>query len=239
MLFRSENVCLNRDDTPDGLAGDFIALSVTDTGSGIPEDILTRVFEPFFTTKGADKGTGLGLSQVYGFARRSGGTVVIKGALEHGTQVTIYLPRSHAPIDLPVEEDSSRWVAHGEETILVVEDNCDVRTVAVSLLEQLGYRTIAVETAHAALEVLDSGCSLQLIFTDVVLPGETDGLAFARTVKARYSRIPIILTTGYAKVFDSDAEFPVLRKPYQISTLARVMREMLDHAQADRAGAER
>jgi PAS domain S-box-containing protein len=235
----AENVCLNRDDTPDGLAGDFIALSVTDTGSGIPEDILTRVFEPFFTTKGADKGTGLGLSQVYGFARRSGGTVVIKGGLEHGTQVTIYLPRSHAPIDLPVEEDSSRWVAHGEETILVVEDNCDVRTVAVSLLEQLGYRTIAVETAHAALEVLDSGCSLQLIFTDVVLPGETDGLAFARTVKARYSYIPIVLTTGYAKVFDSDAEFPVLRKPYQISTLARVMREMLDRAQADKAGAER
>jgi response regulator RpfG family c-di-GMP phosphodiesterase len=104
--------------------------------------------------------------------------------LQPGTQVTIYLPRSHAPIDLPVEEGSSRWVAHGEETILVVEDNCDVRTVAVSLLEQLGYRTIAVETAHAALEVLESGCRLHLIFTDVVLPGETDGLAFARTVKA-------------------------------------------------------
>jgi PAS domain S-box-containing protein len=229
----AENVRLNPDDTPDGLAGDFVALSVTDTGSGIPDNILTRVFEPFFTTKGADKGTGLGLSQVYGFARRSGGTVVIKGGLQSGTQVTIYLPRSQAPIDLLVEEDSSRWVAHGDETILVVEDNGDVRAVAVSLLEQLGYRTIAVETAHAALEVLESGCGLHLIFTDVVLPGDTDGLAFARTVKARYSNIPVVLTTGYAKVFDSEAEFAVLRKPYQISTLARVMREVLDRSRAD------
>jgi CheY-like chemotaxis protein len=178
----------------------------------------------------------LGLSQVYGFARRSGGTVLIKGGLQPGTQVTIYLPRTHAPIDLPVEEDSSRWVAHGEETILVVEDNGDVRTVAVSLLEQLGYRTIAVETADAARDVLESGCSLHLIFTDVVLPGETDGLAFARTVKARYSHIPIVLTTGYAKVFDSEAEFPVLRKPYQISTLARVIREVLDRSRADQTG---
>src|SRR5215469_13499454 len=234
----AENVCLKSDDTPDGLAGDFVALSVTDTGSGIPDDILTRVFEPFFTTKGADKGTGLGLSQVYGFARRSGGTVVIKGRLQRGTQVTIYLPRNHSPIDLPIEEDSSRWVAHGEETILVVEDNGDVRTVTVSLLEQLGYRTIAVETAHAAVEVLESGCSPSLIFTDVVLPGEIDGLAFARTVKARHSRIPVVLTTGYAKVFDSDSEFPVLRKPYQISTLARVMREVLDRSRVDQTAPE-
>jgi PAS domain S-box-containing protein len=234
----AENVCLKSDDTPDGLAGDFVALSVTDTGSGIPDDLLTRVFEPFFTTKGADKGTGLGLSQVYGFARRSGGTVVIKGRLPRGTQVTIYLPRTHSPIDLPIEEDSSRWVAHGEETILVVEDNNDVRTVTVSLLEQLGYRTIAVETAHAAVEVLESGCRPSLIFTDVVLPGETDGLAFARTVKTRHSHIPVVLTTGYAKVFDSDSEFPVLRKPYQISTLARVMREVLDRSRAGPTGLE-
>jgi PAS domain S-box-containing protein len=229
----AENVCLNPEDTPDSLAGDFVALRVTDTGSGIPDDILTRVFEPFFTTKGADKGTGLGLSQVYGFARRSGGTVVIKGRIQHGTQVTIYLPRSHAAIDLLVEEDSSRWVAHGEETILVVEDNRDVKAVAVSLLEQLGYRTIAVETAQAAIEVLESDCRPHLIFTDVVLPGETDGLALARTVKANYSHIPIVLTTGYAKAFDSDAEFPVLRKPYQISTLARVMREVLDRSRVE------
>jgi PAS domain S-box-containing protein len=239
LAITAENIQLDLDDTPDDLAGDFVALSVTDTGSGIPDDILARVFEPFFTTKGADKGTGLGLSQVYGFARRSGGTVVIRGGLQRGTHVTIYLPRSHAQIDLPATEDSSRLVAYGEETILVVEDNSDVRTVAVSMLEQLGYRTIAVDTARAALEVLESGCSLGLIFTDVVLPGETDGLAFARTVRARYSNLPIVLTTGYAKVFNTDSEFPVLRKPYQISALARVMREVLDSSRAKKMTPQR
>jgi two-component system, NtrC family, sensor kinase len=226
------NVNLTADDTPEGLSGDFVALSVADTGSGIDEDILGRVFEPFFTTKGSDKGTGLGLSQVYGFARRSGGTAVIKSDVGRGTTVTIYLPRSRAAVEVAREEDAVPDAAPGGTTVLVVEDNQDVRAVTVSLLEQLGYRTIAVENAAAALDALASSQPISVVFSDVVLPGGIDGLMLARTVKSRHPDIPVVLTTGYARVFESEPEFPVLRKPYQISALGRIIREALGAAQA-------
>jgi len=213
---------------PEGLAGDFVALSVADTGTGIPPDLLSRVVEPFFTTKGPDKGTGLGLSQVYGFARRSDGTVTVDSELGRGTKVTVYLPRSHAAIDAPLLRDDTHYVALGRQTILVVEDNPDVRQVAVALLEQLGYRTIEAETAAAALDVVSAGNGVALVFSDVVLPGHTDGLALARIVRDRYPNIPVVLTTGYAKVFDTNPEFPVLRKPYQISALGRVIQQALN-----------
>jgi PAS domain S-box-containing protein len=223
-----DNVLLLVEDTPEGLSGEFIALSVTDTGTGIPDDVIGRVFEPFFTTKGADKGTGLGLSQVYGFARRSGGTAVAKNQLDHGATVTIYLPRSQGKVDVPLKEDGVQYAASAGAMVLVVEDNHEVRAVTVSLLEQLGYQTIAVEHAAAALEILAGSQQINVIFSDVVLPGEIDGLLLARTVKARYPDIPIVLTTGYTRVFEAEPEFPVLRKPYQISALGRIIREALD-----------
>jgi PAS domain S-box-containing protein len=223
----AQNVSLQAQDAPNGAAGDYVALSVADTGCGIPADLLPRVVEPFFTTKGPDKGTGLGLSQVYGLAHRSGGTVQIASEIGHGTKVTIYLPRSEAPVAAPSPEDSSRYMAADRRTILVVEDNTDVKNVAVSLLEQLGYKTIAVESASEALDVLASGETVNLVFTDVALPGQLDGLALARKVIDRYGSIPIVLTTGYTRAFDSDPEFPVLRKPYQISALGRLIHQAL------------
>jgi PAS domain S-box-containing protein len=230
----AENVRLGPGDARDGLTGDFVALRVSDTGCGIPADIVAKVFEPFFTTKAAEKGTGLGLSQVYGFARRSGGTVEIASEVGRGTTVALYLPRSHGQVDRPATDASDHLLAAGGETILVVEDNDDVREVAVSLLEQLGYRTAAVESAPSALARLGAGQCPDLIFTDVVLPGEMDGLALARTAKERHPDIPTVLTTGYAKIFETDPEFPVLRKPYQISALGRVIREALDSAKLAR-----
>jgi PAS domain S-box-containing protein len=226
----AENVRLKAGHSPEGIGGDFVALTVADTGSGIAPDLLPRVVEPFFTTKGPDKGTGLGLSQVYGFARRSDGTVSIDSEIGSGTKVTIYLPRSHAEVAAPSREDSARYAAVGGQIILVVEDNPDVRDVAVSLLEQLGYRTLEAETAAAALEILASGKDVALVFSDVVLPGQTDGLALARTIIARYPRVPVVLTTGYTKVFDTDPEFAVLRKPYQMSALGRVIYSALNAA---------
>ena len=217
-----ENIHLHGHELPDAISGDFVALNVADTGAGISPDLLTRVVEPFFTTKGPDKGTGLGLSQVYGFARRSEGTVAIDSEVDRGTTVTIYLPRSHATVAAPLPEDKAEYVAAGRQTILVVEDNPDVRNVAVSLLEQLGYRTLQAETAAAALDILASEKEIGAVFSDVVLPGPTDGLALGRTVSRRYPHIPVVLTTGYTKAFDSDPEFPVLRKPYQITALGRV-----------------
>jgi PAS domain S-box-containing protein len=224
----SENVHLRSGDTPEGLVGDFVALRIVDTGCGIAPDILPKIFEPFFTTKAADKGTGLGLAQVYGFARRSGGTAVVSSELGRGTEVTLYLPRSHAPLAAYSAENVVQFVAQGEKTILVVEDNDDVRAVALSLLEQLGYRTLAAHSAAAALDTLANGHCVDLVFTDVVLPGPTDGLALARALRKQYPLTPVVLTTGYAKIFDSDPEFPVLRKPYQISALGRIIRDALN-----------
>jgi len=231
----AKNVQLTAGDTPEGLTGDAVALTIADTGCGIAPEVLSRVVEPFFTTKGPDKGTGLGLSQVYGFARRSGGTMLIASKVGHGTKVTIYLPRNHAPIVASSPEDMAHYRAVGQQTILVVEDNADVRRVAVSLLEQLGYRTIAVEEAAAALDTLASGHQVHLLFSDVVLPGHTDGVALAREVADRYPQIPIVLTTGYSNVFESEPAFPVLRKPYQLSALGRVIHEALNSSKARRS----
>jgi PAS domain S-box-containing protein len=227
------NVQLREGDTPEGLTGEAVALTITDSGCGIPHEHLSRVIEPFYTTKGPDKGTGLGLSQVYGFARRSGGTMLIASDVGAGTKVTIYLPRNHAPIAAALPEDTSPYRADGQHTILVVEDNEDVRGVAVSLLEQLGYRTIAVEDSAAALEALATGHQIGLVFTDVILPGAMDGAALAQVVAERYPRIPVVLTTGYSKVFDQEPPWPVLRKPYQIAALGRIIYDAL-HSSGER-----
>ncbi|HSZ65996.1 MAG TPA: PAS domain S-box protein [Xanthobacteraceae bacterium] len=232
VVIAAENVEIEAGHLPEELSGDFVALSVADNGSGIPHDLLSRVVEPFFTTKGPDKGTGLGLSQVYGFARRSGGTVAIDSEPGRGTTVTVYLPRSHAAVAAPSPQEDGQYIAAERQTVLVVEDNADVRNVAVSLLKELGYRTIEAETAPAALEVLANGKSVRLVFSDVVLPGQIDGLALARTVCSEYPHIPVVLTTGYTKVFETDPEFPLLRKPYQIAALGRVIHDALDAARA-------
>src|SRR6516164_493566 len=231
----AENVHVRAGDLPEDIGGDFVALSVADTGGGIPPDLVSRVVEPFFTTKAPNKGTGLGLSQVYGFARRSDGTVAITSELGRGTKVTVYLPRSHAALAAPLPPDEVDYAALDRRTILVVEDNADVRRVAVSLLEQLGYRTIEVETAAAALDIVTSGKHIDLVFSDVVLPGPADGLALARTLAERWPNIPVVLTTGYTKVFEADPEFPVLRKPYQISTLGRVIHDAFNPAMPRRS----
>ena len=228
IVIAADNVHLEAALAPESLAGDFVALSVADSGSGIPPDLLPRVTEPFFTTKGPDKGTGLGLSQVYGFARRSEGAVTIDSAVGRGTKVTVYLPRTHAAFAAPSPQDDGQYVSLDRQTILVVEDNAEVRHVAVSLLEQLGYRTIEAEHAAAAIDVLAAGASVALVFSDVVLPGQTDGLALARIVAERYPSLPVVLTTGYTKVFETAPEFPVLRKPYQISALGRVIQQSLN-----------
>jgi CheY-like chemotaxis protein len=185
------------------------------------------VFEPFFTTKVANRGTGLGLSQVYGFSYRSGGGVSIDSEIDQGTKVTIYLPRSQIGESALVVSEDDMLAFGDQELVLVVEDNRDVQEVTTSLLEQLGYRTVAVENAREALEALESQRSVSLVLTDVVIPGEYDGLTLARRIRAHFPAIPIVLATGYAKLFDSAPEFPVLRKPYQIGDLARAIYEEL------------
>ena len=227
LTIAAENVSLDAGDLPEGLSGDFVALRIADTGCGIPADVLPRVFEPFFTTKDVDKGTGLGLPQVYGFARRSGGTVFIDSEVARGTVVTVYLPRSVEAVPAETKEQGAQG-AGGEETILVVEDNNDVRGVAVSLLEELGYRTVEADSGPDALEKLATEPHIDLVFTDVVLPGTIDGLALAQRISVNYPALPVVLTTGYARRLDAEPGYAVLRKPYDIAALGRAIREAMD-----------
>ena len=215
----AENQQHSSSNSSNELSGDFVVITITDTGCGIPANVIPKVFDPFFTTKEVDKGTGLGLSQVYGFAHRSGGTVLIDSELQRGTAVTIYLPKSCEPFVQPHVGDRVEPRGKRSGTILVVEDNQDVRGVATALLQQLGYDTLEVDSAQAALEQLHNGAKVNLIFSDIVLPGAMDGLALAAELETRHPRRPILLTTGYARRLDCEPRYPVLRKPYDIVQL--------------------
>ena len=222
------NRTLRGGETPERLAGEFVAVTVTDTGSGIAPELLGKIFEPFFTTKSAGKGTGLGLSQVYGFARQSGGTVAVASELGRGTTITIYLPRCTDPLAPVAAEKNATDITGRGETVLVVEDNSDVRAVAVALLEQLNYRVITVETGRAALDLIAAGTAIDLVFSDVMLPGAIDGLELAERLSSERPDLPVLLTTGYARVLGKAHSFPILRKPYQLAALAEIVRKALD-----------
>jgi PAS domain S-box-containing protein len=200
----------------DGVSkGDFVAIKVKDTGVGIPEDVLAKIFDPFFTTKPVGKGTGLGLSQVHGFAHQAGGTVAVESELGNGTTFTVCLPRGAAALKRPQEEVSRR----GAGTVLLVEDNPDVANASTDLLEELGYAVRWASDVDTALnEVAANG--IDLVLSDIVMPGKMDGLALARILKKRHPSLPILLATGYSDAArDAGGEFPILRKPYQIHEL--------------------
>jgi len=217
-------------------AGQYVMIAVTDTGTGIPPDILERVYEPFFTTKAEDKGTGLGLAMVYGFLKQSGGHVKIYSEVGAGTTVKLYLPREIASEDTLVAAPSGE-IKGGEETVLVVEDDEEVRDVAVSMLTELGYRVVKARDAASALVVVDSGIPIDLIFTDVMMPGTLRSPELARKAKERLPDVAVLFTSGYTQnaiVHGGrlDPGVELLAKPYTREALARKIRHVLaNHAQ--------
>jgi PAS domain S-box-containing protein len=220
----AENVTLARGDLKAEIEGDFVALRVNDTGTGIAPDVLERVFDPFFTTKQVDKGSGLGLSQVHGFAHQSGGTVTIESTLGKGTTVTLYLPRGHVDATEPGEV-AVESVRGG--TVLVVDDNPDVADVSVGLLEQLGYEVHQARDAASALAAVETH-AFDLVLTDIVMPGAMDGIALARALRERQPALPVLLVTGYSQAAaDAASEFPVMRKPFQLPELSRATARMI------------
>ena len=231
IMLSAVNVVLQATDGVDGLEGEFVALAMTDTGVGIAPDVLPRIFEPFFTTKALGKGTGLGLAQVYGFSHQSGGTVVATSKAGGGTRITIYLPRKQASIVRSADPPPTEPIAPGEGTILMVEDNPEVADVTASLLEQLGYRTLRSNNASDALNQLQRGHKIALVFSDIVMPGGMNGIALAQEIKNRYPQIPVLLTSGYSDVVQTAAtQARVLRKPFQLPALEKSIREALEHA---------
>jgi PAS domain S-box-containing protein len=223
----ADNVRLAPGEVSQDIAGEFVALTIADTGCGIPADVLPRVFDPFFTTKGM-QGTGLGLSQVHGFAHQSGGTVTIDSTLGAGTRITLYLSRALAdPIRAPADTAAA---ACGSGTALLVEDNPDVAEVTSELLQELGYRVHVAVDARSALEAAERQ-EFDLLLSDIVMPGEMDGLALARALRQRHPQLPILLVTGYSEsAAAADAEFTILRKPYRLADLSRAVAKVIAEA---------
>jgi PAS domain S-box-containing protein len=226
----AENVELAPGDTPEKLAGPFVALTVADTGCGIPDDILPRVFDPFFTTKRTDKGTGLGLSQAHGFAHQAGGTITIHSEVGMGTRVTIYLPRAKDGVTAPAADPPPDAIPRGGRALLV-EDNPEVAQVSKALLEELGLHVHAVSDAEAALQALAAGPPVDLVISDIVMAGPMNGLRLARAIRERYPTVPVALATGYSTAAEEAAgEFIVLRKPYQLPELSRAVARLMTEA---------
>jgi CheY-like chemotaxis protein len=216
------------------LPGQYVAISVSDTGIGMSEAVSSRAFEPFFTTKPVGLGTGLGLSQVYGFVKQSGGHVKIYSELGQGTCVKIYLPRlAHAArIEAP-DEQTSIPEAAAEETILVVEDDDDVRAYSVEILRELGYRVIEAHDGPSAMRLLERQFRVDLLFTDVVLPGGMTGAQVAAQARGIKPDLKVLFTTGYARnaiVHHGrlDRGVQLITKPFSMSDLATRVRDILD-----------
>ena len=177
--------------------GDYVMLSVTDTGGGMPPEVVKRAFEPFFTTKPVGKGSGLGLSMVYGFIRQSNGHIRIYSEIGHGTSVKMYFPRSEAAA-LASAPSRREVPAGGSERILVVEDDEQVRMAVVAQLRSLGYSVTEAAGAQPALKLLANGAPFDLILTDVIMPG-MDGSQLAQSVSSRWPDLKIIFMSGYSQ----------------------------------------
>jgi CheY-like chemotaxis protein len=202
---------------------------VSDTGSGMTREVLAHVFEPFYTTKDIGKGSGLGLAQVHGFAIQSHGVVRINSAVGRGTTVNLYLPRSdkvprdiRQPVDLSVERVSERSAG----SVLLVEDDNEVAKLASEMLDQLGFDVVHVSSATAALGALANGRSIDLVFSDIMMPGEMNGVELAREIRKRRQGLPVLLTSGYAEAARLDAEtegVQILPKPYRLDELSTAL----------------
>ena len=219
------------------LSGDFVSLSVEDSGTGMSPDVLAHIFEPFFTTKEIGKGSGLGLPQVYGFAQQSGGSIKVESALGRGTTMTLLLPRTDAPAAEPpspslnLDSTARRRALRG--SILLVEDNDEVASLVTEMLGELGYRVTRTASAQGALGALADDRAVDLVFSDVLMPGAMNGTDLAREVRRRRPHMPILLTSGYSGTALATAELEninVLRKPYEIQALDAALRAALAKA---------
>jgi PAS domain S-box-containing protein len=220
-------------------AGDYVAIEVSDTGTGMAPSVLERIFDPFFSTKDVGQGTGLGLSMVFGFVKQSGGGVEVQSAEGRGTTFRIYLPKTDASALQPPAQDDQP-VQGGHETILCVEDDRKIRDYVTIQLESLGYKVIVAADADEALAIINQGAAFDLLFTDIVMPGSMNGRQLAETVMAGRPSLRVLFTSGYtggALPLQGRAGhgIPLLTKPYRRSELARMLRRCLDLA-VDPAG---
>ena len=211
--------------------GEFVAVSVEDTGSGIASENLTAIFEPFFTTKEVGKGTGLGLSQAFGFAKQSNGDISVTSEMGKGASFTIYLPRAEAPIHVEQADKIRREPTRASRphSVLVVDDNEEVGQFSAELLGDLGYIVRRASNAKEALEMLaENEFTVDLVFSDVIMPG-MNGVEFATVLRQQYPGLPVVLTSGYSHVLAENAHsgFELIQKPYSVELLSRTLRKSI------------
>ncbi len=215
-------------------AGPYVLIKVTDTGTGMDADVAARAFEPFFTTKDVGKGTGLGLSQVYGFIKQSGGHIRIDTKLGRGTTFSLYVPRCDpAEPAAPVQNATAEAPPTGNETVLVVEDNPEVLDLAVTTISELGYRVLTAVDGSSALDILRTEQPIDLLFSDVVMPGGMNGFELIDQARVIRGRLRALVTSGYANIHRPGTErpdVPLLLKPYHLGDLAKCIRMALDRS---------
>ncbi len=231
LTIRASNAARGQADAPEVGDGDYVVIEVADTGKGMAPEVLERAFEPFFTTKPTGQGTGLGLSMAYGFVKQSGGEIVLRSAPGKGTSVRIYLPRSDG--GAAQDEVAPRApLLGGLETILVVEDEADVRSSTCGILSALGYHVLDAHDAAAAIEIIESGRPIDLVFSDVIMPGAVGALDLAEVVRRRLPRAQFLYTSGYPEGLLSregklEASVNLLQKPYHPDALSARIRHLL------------
>ena len=228
LTIETNNVLIDEDYVqahPAAEPGAYVRLTVADTGEGMPPEVAAHAFEPFFTTKEVGRGSGLGLSMVYGFITQSGGHVRLQSDVGHGTAVTLYLPRSEAEEGAAAGSDGAEVPRSAGETILVVEDDADLLAVTVEMLEGLGYRTLTARNGAEALERAEADPDFDLLFTDLVLPGELNGIDLAHKLRERRPDLRVVYASGYAESVlagRSDVDdIALLQKPFRRADLAR------------------
>jgi signal transduction histidine kinase/CheY-like chemotaxis protein len=213
-----------RDRAVEGLDGDFVELCVIDTGKGMTAETINRVFEPFFTTKDVGKGTGLGLSQVYGFTRASGGDARIRSEPDKGSTISLFFPRSANALDAPAgaPDEAAHLPVPAGFRILLVEDDDAVAAAVGGMLSELGYRFHRSANATAALEALAAGEAVDLVFSDMVMPGPIDGVSLAQAIRRQWPALPVVLTSGFSEAADAAGRqgWRLLAKPYRMEALA-------------------
>lgn len=235
LIIETANTRFNQNDilTAGADPGDYVQLTVTDNGTGMSPDILKNVFEPFYTTKEVGAGSGLGLSMVYGFVKQSGGHIFIASTLGEGTVIKILLPRSEKTGSLTGELWDDQALGSTGETILLVEDDPDVRELISAMLESLGYSVIEAETPSAALKKLDLNIGADLLLTDVILPGGINGYELSQHLKHQFPDLKVLYISGYTEDAimthgNVDPGVKLLQKPFRKIDLSRAIRKTID-----------
>jgi CheY-like chemotaxis protein len=212
----------------------FVRLSVSDNGSGMTQEVQARVFEPFFTTKDIGKGSGLGLAQVHGFVQQSHGKIEIDSEVGRGTTITLLLPRSSKVPELDQENlghlHAARPSVSSAGSVLLVEDDDEVAALVGEMLRELGFLVVRVSTAAAALGALANGRQVDVVFSDIMMPGGMNGVELAKEIRTRRTDIPILLTSGYSEAVKQAADAQgvrILRKPYQLTELSEALQEVM------------